>query len=100
MRVYIKSNFVVPGLETQEGGDSEGLDLDRSEITLKEFLEELSARTPDCIEYVRPGADTLDPAEWEVKINGIPYQNFSDGLETLLRDGDTVTISMRIFGGG
>ncbi len=100
MRVNIKSNFFVPGLETQEGGDSEGLDLDRSKITLKEFLEELSARTPDRIEYVQPGTDTLDPAEWEVKINGIPYQNFSDGLETFLRDGDTVTISMRIFGGG
>ena len=100
IRVNIKSNFSVPGLENQEGGDLEGLDLDRSEITLREFLGELSTRTPNRIEYVRPGADTLDPAEWEVKINGIPYQNFSDGLETLLRDGDTVTISIMVLGGG
>jgi hypothetical protein len=41
MRVNIKSNFIVPGLENQEG-----IDLERSTITLRELLDELSERGP------------------------------------------------------
>ena len=95
MRIYVKSNFVVPGLV-----NGEFLDLDRSRLTLREFLQELSERTLTRVEYVRPGADTLDPDEWEVDINGIPYQRCSNGLETLLKDGDTVTIRILALGGG
>jgi len=95
MRVNIKSNFLVPGLENEDG-----LELDRSEITLNELLEELSARAPIRMEYVRPGAKTLDLSEWEVEINGTPYHHFGDGLETLLKDGDTVTIRIMVLGGG
>ena len=95
MKIYIKSNFVVPGLK-----DEESVDLDRSEITLKEFLDELSVMSPNRIEYIRPGAKTLDPDDWEVQINGIPSQNCKDSLETSLKDGDTVTIWIKAFGGG
>lgn len=95
MKLYIKSNFIVPGLK-----DEESIELDCSGITLRGFLDELSARAPIRIEYMRPGAKTLDPAEWEVEINGVPYQRFSDGLETLLKDGDTVTIKIMVLGGG
>ena len=42
MRVNIKSNFIVPGLESQEG-----IDLERSTITLRELLDELSERGPN-----------------------------------------------------
>ena len=73
--------------------------MDRSKITLREFLEELSKMAPP-IEYVRPGAKTLNPDDWEIDINDIPYQQCSDGLETLLKDGDTVTIKILAFGGG
>ena len=95
MRIYIKSNFIVPGLV-----NGEFFDLDQSQITLKELLRELSKRAPTRVEYVRPGADALDPDEWEVDINGIPYQRCSNGLETLLNDGDTVTIRILALGGG
>jgi hypothetical protein len=70
MRIYIKSNFVVPGL-----GNEESVDLDRSEINLKECLEELSRMSPDRLEYVEPGAETLNPDDWEVDINDIPGQS-------------------------
>jgi len=95
MRVNIKSNFLIPGLENEEG-----VDLDRSEISLREFLEELSGRAPARVEYVRPGAAMLDPTEWDVEVNGAPYHHSSEGLETLLRDGDTVTIRIMVLGGG
>jgi hypothetical protein len=42
----------------------------------------------------------LDPDDWEVDINGVPYQHHANGLKTLLKDGDTVTIRVMAFGGG
>ncbi len=95
MRIHIKSNFFVPGLK-----DKDSFDLDHSTLTLRQFLEELSRISPAPIEYVRPGAKALDPDDWEVDINDIPYQKCRAGLETILRDGDTVTIKIQAFGGG
>jgi hypothetical protein len=95
MRITLRSNFVLPGLEGEES-----IELDCSQITLREFLEELSRRAPIRIEYVRSGARTLDPDEWEVEVNGVPYQSYEGGLEALLRDGDTVTIRILALGGG
>ena len=95
MRINLRSNFVLPGLEGEES-----IEFDRSQITLREILEELSRRAPTRIEYVRPGARALDPDEWEVEVNGVPYQSCGAGLETSLRDGDTVTIRILALGGG
>jgi len=95
MRIHIKSNFFVPGLEKEES-----VEFDRSNLTLREFLEALSKEAPTPIDYVRPGAKTLEPDDWEVEINQVPYQNCQDGLEARLRDGDTVTIKIVAFGGG
>lgn len=95
MRIYVNSNFVVPGLVR-----GEFLDLDQSRLTLREFLQELSERAPTRVEYVRPGANALDPDEWEVDVNGISYQRCSNGLETILKDQDTVTIRILALGGG
>jgi len=95
MRIYVKSNFVVPGLVNGEFFDS-----DQSQLTLREFLQELSERAPSRVEYLRPGANALDPDEWEVDVNGISYQRCSNGLETVLKDQDTVTIRILALGGG
>jgi molybdopterin converting factor small subunit len=95
MKIYVKSNFVVPGLV-----NGEFLDLDQSQLTIREFLKELAERAPTRVEYVRPGAQTIDPDEWEIRINDIPNQQWRDGLETSLKDGDTVTIIIIPLGGG
>ena len=95
MKIFIESNFVVPGLE-----DEEGLEIDQSEITLREFLEKLSSMSPDRVEYVEPGAQSLDPSDWEVEINGLPYQDYEAGLEHPIKDGDRVTIRIVALGGG
>ncbi len=95
MEIHIKSNFIVPGLD-----DKDSVDVDGSSMTLREFLEELSRRAPTPIQYVQPGANVLNPDDWEVEINGIPYKDCSDGLEAHLKDGDTVTIKILAFGGG
>ena len=95
MKIHINSNFFVPGLEQEES-----VTLQSARITLRAFLEELARRSPTTIEYVRPGAVTLDPDDWEVTINDIPYQHCPDGLQTPLRDGDQVTIKVMAYGGG
>jgi len=95
MRVNIKSNFFVPGLK-----EKDSVTLNASSMSLRQFLEELGRMSPTPIEYVRPGAKTLDPDDWEVDINNVPYQKCSEGLETSLKDGDTVTIKILAFGGG
>jgi hypothetical protein len=95
VRIYIKSNFVVPGLE-----DRESVDIDRSSMTLRQFLEELSTMASTPIEYVRAGAKKLNPDDWEIDINDVPCDEYREGLETLLKDGDTVTLKIVVFGGG
>jgi molybdopterin converting factor small subunit len=95
MKIYVKSNFVVPGLV-----NGEFLDLDQSQLTIREFLEELSERSPTRVEYIRSGAQTINPDEWEIRINDAPYQEWSTGLETPLKDRDIVTIIIVPLGGG
>ena len=95
MKIYIKSNFVVPGIE-----EKEWIEMDRAGITLREFLETLAERSPDPLVYVEPGADRLDPDDWEVDINNVPYQDFIEGLEYPLRDQDILTIRILAQGGG
>jgi len=94
MKIFIKSNFGVPGLE------QEALELDRPEMTLREFLKKLSEMSPDRLEYVQPGAKEVDPLAWDVLINDIPYENYEEGLEHLLVNGDVVTIRIKPVGGG
>jgi molybdopterin converting factor small subunit len=95
MKIYVKSNFIVPGLN-----DGESVDLDQSQLTIREFLKELSERSPTRVEYIRSGTQTVNPDEWEIRINDIPYQQWSAGLETPLKEKDTVTIIIIPLGGG
>jgi molybdopterin converting factor small subunit len=95
MKIYVKSNFVVPGLDS-----GEFVDLDQKQLTIGEFLKELAERAPTRVEYVCPGTQTINPDEWEIRINDIPYPQWEGGLKTPLRDGDTVTIIIVPLGGG
>ena len=96
MRINIKSNFVAPGLEGRDY-----VEVDRADMTLRQLLEELQRiALPTTIEYVRPGAPHLDPDDWDVEINDLPYQKFDRELETPLKDGDMVTIRIMALGGG
>jgi hypothetical protein len=96
MKIHLKSNFVIPGVEDREYVEFAG-----NEITLRQLLEELQRLSaPMPIEYVRPGARALDPDDWEVDINGTPYQKYERELETPLKDGDRVIIRIMALGGG
>lgn len=95
MKIFLKSNFVIPGLEQKDW-----MEIEHSEISLWKFLEELGNLSPDPFVYVEPGADRLDPDDWEVDINDVPYQDSHEGLETMIKDGDVLTIKVLAQGGG
>jgi hypothetical protein len=95
MKIHIQSNFVIPGL-----GKKESIDFGCNKMSLRQFLAELSQKAPTPIEYVRPGAKTLNPDDWEIVVNQVPYQDCKEGLETMLKDGDTVTINILAMAGG
>ena len=95
MKIYIQSNFSVPGL-----GREESVECDDPRMTLRQFLDRLSKMAPTPIQYVRPDAKSLDPDDWQVEINRVPCRDCRDGLETQLMDGDTVTIKILALGGG
>lgn len=95
MRIHVESNFHIPGLE-----EKENLDFDMEQMSLREFLVALSAMSPTAIEYVRPGAAALDKDDWEVDVNGVPYQVHEGALDHLLKDGDTVKVKIMTLCGG
>jgi hypothetical protein len=95
MKIFLKSNFVIPGLEQQEW-----FEIDRPEMNLREFLEDLGQLSPDPLVYVEPGADRLDPDDWQVEINECTYLDFPEGLEKIIKDGDVITITLLAQGGG
>ena len=94
MRIHLTSNIFLPGLEGRESLDFEGPGL-----TLRRLLEELAALAGQgTVEYVRPGASEATD-DWEVLVNEIDLQGFG-GMDNPLAEGDTVTVNMRVVGGG
>jgi hypothetical protein len=94
MKVYLDSNFLLLGSE-----DAASMDFKRPAITLKELLEVLSRRSTDSPEFLRRDGTDLSPG-WAIEVNGRTYALCDGGLETLLHDGDTVTIKLALLGGG
>ena len=95
MKILIESNFILPGLEK-----AESVDFDETEMTLKEFFEKLSEMTTDRIEFIETDSLQINPEDWEIEINGSPYHQYDEGLEQILKDGDTVGIKIMPIGGG
>ncbi len=94
MMIHVKSNIFLPGVEQKEH-----LDVDRPKLTVREFLEELSGLAgPKRVTYVRPGAPTVED-DWEVRVNDVDLRDFG-GVDSNLKDGDTVTVNMLVVGGG
>ena len=78
----------------------ESVSFDCPSITLKAFLSELSHRAFTPVNYVQPGTHFLDPNDWQISINSVPCRDCRDGLDSKLKDGDTVTINILVLGGG
>ena len=95
MKIMIKSNFVLPGLEKMDS-----LDFDQSEMTLRAFLEKLSRMTTNRLEIIERDTLQVNPEDWGIEINGKPYQVFNKALDHTLQDGDTIDIIIMPICGG
>lgn len=69
--------------------------------SLRDLLLGLFASTPVAKEIVDPRTgEILLEGLFEVSLNGMPHNKLPDGLDTPLHDGDRLTISLVLIGGG
>ena len=95
MKIEIVSNFVIPGLE-----DQDGIFMDKPMVTLREVLEELSLRSSGRVTYIKPSTGAVDPMNFLIEVNGLPIQDTKESLEVMLKEGDIVKIQLAPLGGG
>ncbi len=96
MKINLKSNYLLLGSRSIDS-----IDLDVAEITLKDLVQTISDRstTSDGLEYLNEERTQLRPA-FEVHINGCPLGFCEKGVNTILRDGDTVDVYLEPQYGG
>ncbi|OPX98642.1 MAG: hypothetical protein A4E60_03002 [Syntrophorhabdus sp. PtaB.Bin047] len=86
MRINLKSNYLLLG-----SINIDSIDLDVAEITLKELVRIISNRstTSASLEYLNSDGTKLQPV-FEVHVNGRILDLCENGVDTVLRDRDTV----------
>ena len=77
----------------------ESIDFDHTAVTLKELLAALTHRSAHSLEFLRSDGTDLS-LDWDIDVNGRSFGLCEGGLESLLQDGDTVTIKLALLGGG
>lgn len=69
--------------------------------TLKDVLVRLFGGTWFAGEIIDPETGEITPeGVIDVRLNEIPYNGLSQGLDTLLGEGDRLTLSLILLGGG
>ena len=68
---------------------------------LRDLFTRLFAGTPIAKEVIDPrtGEMALEGL-FEVALNGVAHNRLPNGMETQLQDGDTLTLSLVLIGGG
>ncbi|MDD3846254.1 MAG: hypothetical protein PHC90_07830 [Syntrophorhabdaceae bacterium] len=96
MKVNLKSNYLLLG-----SSNIDSMDFDIAEITLKDLVQAISDRstTSGSLEYLNGEGTQLQPV-FEVHINGCPLNFCEKGINTVLRDGDTVDLYLEPQYGG
>lgn len=79
--------------------DDSQIELARDRPNLRNLLEEVARKTDGKVQIIDSQANEID-AEYFVLVNGKESQALSQGLETVLHDGDEVGIGMMHFWGG
>ncbi len=94
MKIFLESNFKLLG---SHNIDSIDLD-DCQEITVRDFLKTMSHRSTKSPEYLTDDGTDVDGL-FQVHVNGRMLDLCKDGVNTVLRDGDTVAICMNVLEG-
>ena len=92
MRIRIKSTTPVPEIPSE-------LELETG--NLRDLFAKVLGKTYFARQVIDPKTgDVAVEGVLNVSINGVSYHSLAQGLDTALHDGDTVTISLIMLGGG
>lgn len=95
MQIILKSNFDVAGI-FEKGY----VELDGSDVTLRQLLDYLSRQTKGTMELINSKTREVTPEDFSVSVNGMEYPFLPGRLETRLKEGDVVEVSITVLGGG
>ena len=92
MKIYIKKTVQIPEIPSE-------IEIDRG--TLRTLLDSLLRNSYFAKEVIDPktGELTFDGLI-QIELNNIPYHSLPSGLDSELHDGDTLTLSLILIGGG
>lgn len=92
MKIHIKKTVQIPEIPSESELESG---------TLRTLLDSLLRHTYFIKEIVDPytGDLSLDGL-FRIELNGTPYHNLPEGLDTNLQHNDTLTLSLILLGGG
>jgi hypothetical protein len=92
MKIHIHKTVQIPEIPSE---------IEIGSGTLRSLLDSLLRPTYFAKEIIdtRTGDLSLDGL-FQIDVNGIIYHSLPDGLETELHDGDTVTLTLILLGGG
>jgi hypothetical protein len=86
MKIDLESNFKLLGSH-----NIDSVELKASEIALKDFLRIMSDRSAKSPEYINSDGTGLDKF-FQIQINGRVLNLYENGINSVLKDGDTVAI--------
>lgn len=93
MKIYLDANFKLLGSH-----NIDNIELNRSDITLKEFLHIMSDRSTKSPEYLNSDQTDVDGL-FQVYVNGQMLSLCKDGVNTVLKDRDAVAICTNVLEG-
>jgi hypothetical protein len=92
MIIYIRTTVHMPEVPGQ---------VEMASGTLHDLLKQLLARLPIADEVINKRTGEIEvEGLFEVLLNGVPHNSLPDGTKTELRDGDVLTLSLILLGGG
>jgi hypothetical protein len=94
MKINLESNFRLLG-----SVNIDSIDLNCTEITVKDFLQTIADRSVMFPQYIDVEGTGLQPG-WQVHVNGRILDFCENGINAVLRDGDTVAVYIDVLDGG
>ncbi len=92
MKIYIKKTVQIPEIPSE---------VEIKQGTLRTLLDDILRPTYFIKEIVDPDTGELSlDGLFQVELNGILYHSLPDGLDTRLRNNDTLTLTLILLGGG
>ena len=90
MKITLKSNFDIGVFE---------MEFPQSQVTLRDVIQKLSQRQQGLGVIKESNPMEID-AGFDVRVNGRDYVFLPQRLDSLLKDGDQVEVSVSALGGG